>query len=232
MAIEEIRKNRINKIRAIESAGFLAYPSETKRTCQIKQAFTDFKNISKLKKEIFLTGRIRSLRGHGGSAFIDIEDGTAKIQAFLKKDNLGEKSYDFFIENFDVGDFVCLRGVLFKTKKGEKTINVSSFKMLAKNILPLPEKWHGLKDVEDRFRKRYLDLIFNKEAKEKFEIRFKVIKEIRNFLEKEGFLEVETPVLQPICNKRNKKFFGKRRFLRSGNSCFAAYLWRSPSTTF
>jgi len=196
--IDEIRKNRLKKLESFQCAGILAYPEKTKRTHRISEAIEDFNSLFKSKKEIILVGRIKSLRGHGGSTFLDIEDGTGKIQAFLRKDRVGESSYKLFLDNFDIGDFIEVRGILFKTKKGEKTIETSDFKILAKSLLPLPEKWHGLTDTEERFRKRYLDLIFNKEIKEKFELRSKIIREIRKFLDQEGFLEVETPILQPI----------------------------------
>ena len=213
--IDELRKIRMKKLEAIEKAGLLAYPTKARRTHKIEEALKDFGKLSKTKKEIILSGRIRSLRIHGGATFFHIEDGstrastelsrmsspqggTGKIQGFLRKDRIGENAYKFFIDNFDIGDFVELRGILFKTKKGERTIEVSDYKILTKSLLPLPEKWHGLKDIEERFRKRYLDLIFNPEVKKKFETRSKIIREIHNFLEKEGFLEVETPVLQPI----------------------------------
>jgi len=196
--IDELRKTRFKKLEAIKKAGILAYPGKTGRTHKIEDALKDFANLARSKKEVILVGRIRSLREHGGSTFLDIEDGTGKIQAFLRKDRIGERGYKFFLDNFDIGDFIEVRGILFKTKKGEKTIDVANYKMLAKSLLPLPEKWHGLRDTEERFRKRYLDLIFNPEIKKKFEIRSKIIKEIREFLEKEGFLEVETPILQPI----------------------------------
>jgi lysyl-tRNA synthetase class 2 len=196
--IDELRKIRIKKLEAIRKAGFLAYPGKTKRTHKIAQILNNFNNLARLKKEIILVGRIKSLREHGGSTFLDIEDGSGKIQAYFKKDRVGEKRYQFFLAYFDIGDFIEIRGILFKTQKGEKTLEVSDFKILAKSLLPLPEKWHGLKNVEERFRKRYLDLIFNPEVKKKFEIRSKIIKEIREFLEKEGFLEVETPILQPL----------------------------------
>jgi len=196
--IEELRKIRLKKLEAIRKSGFLAYPEKTKRTHKIEEALKDFGKIARLKKEIILVGRIRSLREHGGSTFLDIEDDTGKIQAFFRKDRIGEKGYQFFLNNFDIGDFIELRGILFKTKRGEITIEVADYKILAKSLLPLPEKWHGLKDVEERFRKRYLDLLFNPEVKGKFKLRSKIIKEIRRFLEEEGFLEVETPILQPI----------------------------------
>lgn len=196
--IDEIRKNRIKKLKAIESAGVLAYPGQTKRTHTCEQALEEFGKLSRAKKEIVLAGRIISLREHGGLVFCHIEDGFGKIQILFKKDRLGEKNYEFFLNNFDIGDFIEVRGTLFKTKKGEKTLETADYKILAKSLLPLPEKWHGLKDVEERYRKRYLDLIFNKKVKEKFKLRSKIIKEIREFLEKQGFLQVETPILQPI----------------------------------
>lgn len=205
--IDEIKKTRIAKLEAIENAGISAYPIKSKRTHTISEALGDFNKISKTKREVILAGRIKSQRGHGGSAFLDIEDGTAKIQAFFRKDRLGEKSYKFLLANFDVGDFIEIRGILFKTQKGEKTLEAADYKILAKSLLPLPEKWHGLKDAEERFRKRYLDLIFNPEIKCKFEIRSKVIKEIREFLDKKGFLEVETPILQPIYGGATAKPF-------------------------
>jgi len=205
--IDEIRKNRFKKIKAIESAGFLVYPGETKKTHSCEEALEDFSKLSRSKKEIILAGRIISLRGHGGLVFCNIEDGSGEIQVLFKKDRLGEKNYEFFLNNFDIGDFIEIRGTLFKTKKGEKTLEAADYKILAKSLLPLPEKWHGLKDVEERYRKRYLDLIFNKEVKEKFKLRSKIIKEIREFLEKEGFLQVETPILQPIYGGAKAKPF-------------------------
>ena len=188
--IDEIRKTRLKKLNAIESAGFLAYPAKTERTHTCKQAFDSFSKLSRSKKEIYLTGRIIALRQHGGLTFCHIKDGESQIQISLKKDGLGEKGYSFFLENFDIGDFIEVRGILFKTKRGEKTLEVSDYKILAKSLLPLPEKWHGLQDIEERYRKRYLDLIFNPEVKEKFKLRSKIISEIRAFLEKEGFLNL------------------------------------------
>jgi len=196
--INELRKTRLKKLEAIKKAGLLAYPGKTQRNKTVVEALDSFSSLSKSKKEVVLAGRIRSLRGHGGSTFVDIEDGSGQIQAFLKKDGLGEKSYQFFLDNFDIGDFVEIRGVLFKTKKGEKTIEARDYSMLAKSLLPLPEKWHGLKDAEERFRKRYLDLVFNPEVREKFKARAGIITGLREFLGEEGFQEVETPILQPI----------------------------------
>lgn len=193
MAKEQIRKDRLLKLKRIRKSGIDPFPFFTEKIQKIEKVFSPFKT----RKKVRLAGRIRTIRLHGGSLFLDFEDSTAKIQAYLRKDRLGD-SYKFFVENFDIGDIVLFQGKLFLTKKKEKTIEVENYKLLSKSLLPLPEKWHGLKDVEERFRKRYLDLIFNPEVKRKFELRSKIIKEIRRFLGKEGFLEVETPILQPI----------------------------------
>ena len=206
-AINELREIRIKKLEAIKNSGISAYPSKNKRTHQIAAALKNFASLSRLKKEIVLVGRMMSRREHGGSLFLDIEDGTGLIQSYFRKNRLGEKGYNFFLDNFDLGDFIEIRGILFKTKKGEKTIEAITYKLLSKALLPLPEKWHGLQDVEERFRKRYLDLVFNKEIKKKFEIRSRVIQEIRAFLEGQGFLEVETPILQPIYGGARAKPF-------------------------
>jgi len=205
--IEEIRKNRLKKLKTIESAGFSAFPEQTKKTHTCLEAIKQFGKLAGLKKELILAGRVLSLRQHGGLIFSHIKDGTGKIQLSFKKDRLGEKNFQFFLENFDIGDFIETRGVLFKTKREEKTLEVTDYKILAKSLLPLPEKWHGLKDIEERYRKRYLDLIFNPEVKKKFELRTKIIKELRNLLEKEGFLEVETPILQPLYGGAKAKPF-------------------------
>jgi len=205
--INELRKIRLKKLEAVKRAGINPYPIKTKRTHSIEKALINFERLVKTKTNLVLVGRIRSIREHGGSTFLHFEDGTGSLQAYFKRDKLGEKNYKFFLDNFDIGDFIEVRGILFKTRKEEKTIEATAFKILAKSLLPLPEKWHGLKDVEERFRKRYLDLIMNPEVKKKFEIRSKIIKEIREFLEKEGFLEVETPILQPIYGGAKAKPF-------------------------
>jgi len=198
--IKDIKKIRLRKLNAINSAGILAYPdySGVKRTHTCEEALKDFSKLSRTKKEIVLVGRLMTLREHGGLVFANIKDGAGEIQVMLRKNGIGEKGYKFFLDNFDIGDFIEIKGFLIKTKRGEKTIEASDYKMLAKSLLPLPEKWHGLKDVEERYRKRYLDLIFNSEVKERFILRSKIVKELRSFLENKGFLEVETPILQPL----------------------------------
>jgi len=195
---EEIRQNRIKKLESLRNEGTSPYPVTTKRTHSIEKAFGKFEKLKKDEKEVVLSGRVRAVREHGKLTFFTIEDGTGNIQALAMEEHIGPKAYEEFREIFDVGDFIEVRGVLITTKKGERTIKIADFKMLSKNISPLPEKWHGLKDEDERYRKRYLDLIFNKEVKEKFEKRAMITKAVRNFLDKEGFVEVETSVLQSI----------------------------------
>jgi len=205
--VDEIRQNRIEKLKKIIKSGENPYPIEVKRTHEIKKILEDFASLMKKEEEVILVGRVRTIRIHGALAFIDFEDGTGRFQALFSKDKLGEKSYQTFLDIFDIGDFIEIRGILFETKRGEKTIQASDYKMICKSLRPLPEKWHGLKDVEERYRKRYLDLIFSSEVKEKFIVRSNFIKELRNFLNEDGFLEVETPILQLLYGGARAKPF-------------------------
>ncbi len=197
MALKDIRKNRIKKLERMLKRGQNPYPIHSQRTHTINEALADFDSLASKKQEIVIAGRIRAVREHGGSTFLHIEDGTGRMQVYLKQDVL-ETNYHLFLDNFDIGDFLEAKGALFITKRGEKTLGVAEFCMLAKSILPLPEKWHGLKDAEERFRKRYLDLLMNPEVKEKLSLRIKIIAELRKILESRGFSEVETPILQPL----------------------------------
>jgi lysyl-tRNA synthetase class 2 len=194
--LEEIRKIRIQKLEKFKKAGINSYPAQVLRTHTNAEALGGFKKLA--NKNITLVGRVRSIREHGGSTFAHIEDGLAQIQIYLKKDIVKEKEYKLFIENIDIGDFVEVAGKLFLTKKGEKTLRISKWRIISKSLLPLPSEWYGLEDVEERFRKRYLDLILNKETKEKFIKRSEIITKIRKFLDTNGFLEVETPMLQTM----------------------------------
>lgn len=198
MSLEDIRRNRIRKLEKIREAGVNPYPNKSRRDFFVSAAIEKFDEISGGNREIQLVGRIRLIREHGGSTFVQIEDGSGKIQLYFKKDILGDEQYKFFLDNYEVGDFIEAKGKLFLTKKGEKTLEVNVFRMLAKAIDQLPEKWHGLQDLEERSRKRYLDLLMNPGTKERFIKRSEIIKKLREFLNQEGFIEVETPILQPI----------------------------------
>ncbi|MEK9209204.1 MAG: lysine--tRNA ligase [Patescibacteria group bacterium] len=204
--LEEIRKTRIEKLKKLKEAGMEPYPISCKRDFYLAEVLADFSKLSKRKTPLNLVGRLLAIREHGGSLFCDFADGStsltaggpAKLQAYLKKDIIGEKLFSLFKEAVDVGDFLEFQGKLFLTKKKEKTIEIKEWRMLAKSLRPLPEKWHGLQDIEERFRKRYLDILMNKEVRERFFLRSKIISELRKFLEKEGFVEAETPILQPL----------------------------------
>lgn len=198
MSLEKIKTDRLKKLEAIKKVGINPYPAKTGARIFIDEAISNFDDFEKSKKEVGLAGRLRSLRVHGGSTFANIQDVSGQIQLFFKKDELGQNDYDFFAKNFDVGDFIWVSGELFNTQKGEHTLLIKKYQLLAKSLNQLPEKWHGLKDVEERFRRRYLDLVMNKEVKERFKARSKIIKELRIFFEGEGFQEVETPILQPL----------------------------------
>ena len=199
MSLEKIKTDRLKKLEAIKSAGINPYPGEMLRLRQnIGLALENFDESSKDKKEIVLAGRVRLIREHGGSTFADLEDSSGQIQIYFKKDEVGGKDYIFFVDNFDIGDFIEVAGDLFKTQKGEKTLLVKNFRMLTKALNQLPDKWHGLVDAEERFRRRYLDLLMNKEIKQRFHLRSEINKNLRIFFESRGFIEVETPILQPL----------------------------------
>lgn len=197
MALEEIRNERVKKLEKLRESGIDPYPARTRRTHLIAEILNKFVAFEKTGKPVVAAGRIMAKREHGGSMFLDVRDESGKIQIYFKKDVLGEQ-YDLGIDTIDIGDFIEIEGRLFKTKKEEETLEISNWVMLAKSLRPLPEKWHGLQDVEERFRKRYLDLLMNEEVRRRFELRSVLICAIREFFDKEGFLEVETPMLHPI----------------------------------
>ena len=195
--LSDLEKQRYLKLERIKARGIDPYPPRVRRTHTAAEAVSEFE-AGKTDGEIRLAGRLMSIRVMGKSTFAHIEDGSGRIQIYLRHDILGKEAYEFFRRDFDIGDFIEVTGQLFRTRTGEITLEVSDFKMLAKSLHPLPEKWHGLKDVETRYRQRYLDLIANKKVREIFVIRARIVSALRRFLDERGFLEVETPVLQPI----------------------------------
>jgi len=199
MSLEKIKQDRLKKLANLQSFGVDAYPGEGLAgrilVSEVLEKFTDFEQA---KREITLAGRLRALRLHGALAFATLEDVSGRFQLFFKKDELGEEVYSLFADNLDMGDFIEAVGELFVTQKGEKTLLVKKFKVLTKALNQLPDKWHGLSDVEERFRRRYLDILMNEETKKCFEARSGIIKNIRKFLEARNFLEVETPILQAL----------------------------------
>ena len=193
---EDLIKSRAEKRKRLENAGVETYPSKVDRNYTIDKVLKSKDEFVAGGEELRIAGRIMSLRGHGAILFADLVDESGKLQLLFKSDNL-PKDFEN-ISNFDLGDFISVSGPLFITKSGETTLEVKKFKFLAKSMRPLPEKWHGLKDVETRYRQRYVDLLVNPEVKDIFYKRAKIISTIRNFLTSEGFLEVDTPILQPI----------------------------------
>lgn len=197
--LDTIRQERINKATAFKKNGVNPYPTFFCKKIAVAAA------RDSLDKIVAVAGRIFSLRGHGKLIFADLKDESGKIQLMLKADLLG-KSFDL-IKLIDAGDFLLAEGKVTKTISGEISILVEKFQILTKAIRPLPEKWHGLKDVEERYRQRYVDLLVNDGIKEIFLVRSKVVQLLRKFLDENGFLEVETPVLQQIYGGASAKPF-------------------------
>lgn len=199
--LNDLQKQRQEKFRKIVDSGIDPYPQpnlEKKQTC--------LEAAASFGSSVTVAGRLMSLRGHGRILFADVHDRTGKIQLFFQEKVLGKDKMKE-TELLDLGDIVTASGEVIKTQAGELTINVSSFQILAKNLRPLPEKWHGLKDVEDRYRQRYVDLIMSPEVRKVFETRTKILSEMRRFLDNHGFQEVETPVLQPVYGGASAKPF-------------------------
>lgn len=196
---EDILKTKLEKLENLKKSKMEVYPEKSERTMSNKEALDKFSakggNIS---DEIYLVGRLKSFRPMGGSAFGHIEDETGKIQIFLNKKNINESKFKLFVDNIEIGDFVEVRGKLFKTKKEEKTLEVSDWKILAKSMHSCPTEYYGIKDTEEIIRKRYLDFMCNPESKELFRKKNIFWQTVRNYLVSEGFLEVQNPVLEHI----------------------------------
>lgn len=189
-------QERLKKLQSLRELGVNPYPYKFERTHIFPQIKKNFEQLSKSETVVATCGRILTIRGHGKTIFATLGDESDKIQIYLRQDVLAKK-IDLF-KHYDIGDFIGVKGKIFKTRTGEITILVEEFSMLCKSLRPLPEKWHGLKDVEIRYRKRYLDLIANPEQRELFKKRTELITLIRKFLDEKGFVEMETPILQPI----------------------------------
>ena len=194
--LERITEQRLDSLSRIRARGIDPYPHSYHPSHTIREAITYFEQQKESSQHISLAGRIISRRSIGKMSFLDIRDGSGKIQLSLRYDLLGGEKYEF-LQDIDIGDIIGASGKLFRTKSGELTLEVSDFAMLCKSLRPLPEKWHGLADVEKRYRQRYLDLISNEESRGIFVLRSRIITAVRSFLDSRGFMEVETPVLQP-----------------------------------
>ncbi len=191
------RADRLKKLEQLRAMGVAPYPITYPVDTQAAQVLTDPETYINGAKTHVLAGRIVAYRSHGKSAFIHLLDGTGRIQAYVKKDVVGDAAFAAF-SLFDIGDFVGVTGPVFRTRTGEVTVEARTVALLSKSLLPLPEKFHGLQDTDTRYRKRYLDLIANPEVKELFVKRTKFVKALRDFMDEHGFMEVETPVLERI----------------------------------
>jgi len=198
----ELIQQRIRKLEDLRKNGIDPYPNDFRVTHTSRDLHETFDSLSdeELKSggETFcLAGRIMAIRDFGKASFIQIQDRKGRIQAYLQRDIVGESAFQLF-KTFDIGDFIGLEGKIFRTKTRELTLQVQRFRLLVKSLRPLPEKWHGLTDIEVRYRQRYLDLIANPKVKEIFLTRIKAIQKIRDFFTQRDFIEVETPMLHPI----------------------------------
>jgi lysyl-tRNA synthetase class 2 len=195
--LSDLLKIRREKMEEFRAAGMEPYPYRFKKSASAAELLTDYAGLKEHEEspaEVSVAGRIMTRRGHGKASFATIQDESGRVQVYGKLDVIGEQKYALY-QKLDIGDFIGVTGKVFKTKTGETTVRVHEFVLLSKSLHPLPEKWHGLQDKEIRYRERYVDLIVNPEVKEVFVKRSKIVSLIRQYLEKRGFLEVETPIL-------------------------------------
>ena len=195
-------EQRLAKSEKLKQMGVKLYPAGYRKETAIAEvmelfAHMDAEDLEKEEKSFSIAGRVMSRRDFGKASFIHIKDSSGRIQAYIRKDRVSSEDFEIF-KLMDIGDFIETKGVLFRTRTGELTILAESVLLLSKSLRPLPEKWHGLTDVETRYRQRYLDLIMNDPVKDLFVLRSRIIQAIRHFLIKKDFLEVETPMMQPI----------------------------------
>ncbi len=200
LKLEEIRKIRLEKIVKLREMGINPYPSKVNGSPKAVSIA-----LKSLGKDAETAGRIMAWREHGNVVFADLKDESGTIQLWFQKNTLGEDIK--ILRYYDIGDFIYAKGIVVKTKTGEISIDVTDFQLLSKSVRPLPSTWHGLKDIEERYRKRYLDLILNEGVRERFNVRTKVVRGLRKYLDGLGFWEVETPTLQSLYGGANAKPF-------------------------
>lgn len=195
-SLEELKQARLKKLELIKEAGLEAYPAKVPRDLCLNDARGRFEEFEKSGKTVSLAGRVMAIRGQGAILFLVLDDGTAAFQAVAKKDSLDAKSFKLIGDVVDIGDVISVTGKFFVTQKGEQSIMIESWTMASKSLAPLPEKWHGLQDPDEKFRKRYLDFIMEPELRDIFKKKAAFFDMTREILKREGFLEVETPTLE------------------------------------
>ena len=206
---EQLIKERIKKLNELRKVGVNPYPYKfnvKNYSSEILEKYKKLGKEGKAKENVSVAGRIITLRPMGKITFGHLQDYTGRIQFFINESEIGKKDYEI-LKLLDLGDIIGVNGNIFRTKAGEITIFVKKVELLSKSLRPLPDKWHGLKDIEERYRKRYVDLIVNPEIKQIFIKKFKIINSIKDTLNKHGYIEVDTPVLQPLYGGANAKPF-------------------------
>ena len=207
---EEIKKERLKKLEELKKIGHEPYKHRFEKknnAIDIQARYAKLRPGEKTKDRVMVAGRAVTVRVHGKINFAHLQDFTGKVQLCIEEGESGKELNEFFKKYVDMGDIIGCEGIVFKTQRGEITILVKKLEILTKSIMPLPEKWHGLQDKEERYRKRYVDLIMNPDVKEVFLKRSKIIESMREFLKSHGFIEVETPILQPIYGVTNARPF-------------------------
>ncbi len=194
--LDEVRAERIKKLEILKTKGINPYPSKTLRSHRVSDVLAQFETLEKDATPVTLAGRIMVVRGQGAILFAVLFDGSMRMQVVFKEDVIDHEHFTLFKDVVDAGDFIEVQGTLFVTQRGERSLLVGSWKMLTKSLLPLPDKFHGLQDEEERFRKRYLDILTKEELQALFRRKEKFWDVTRSFLKSEGFMEVETPTLE------------------------------------
>src|SRR3989339_282197 len=207
-SIDEIRSARLQKLDILKKAGINPYPAKVPRDFPITFLKTNFDAQTKTSVAISVAGRVMAIRGQGAILFAVLFDGTDRIQAIIKKDILKNESFALFTDTVDVGDFISVTGMAILSERGEPSVMADSWIMASKSLLPLPEKWHGLQDVEERSRKRYLDFVMNDELRDLILKKSKFWDATREFMKNTGFLEVETPTLETTTGGAEATPFG------------------------
>ncbi|RQD72077.1 MAG: lysine--tRNA ligase [Tindallia sp. MSAO_Bac2] len=203
--LNELRKIRHDKLKKLKESGKDPFVIER---VEVSHYSHDVKeNFEQLEDDsVLIAGRIMTRREHGKATFINLQDKEGQVQVYVRKDRIGDESYEDF-QHYDIGDIIEIKGIVFKTKRGEISVKADRVRLLSKSLQILPEKWHGLKDTDIRYRQRYVDLIVNPEVKNVFKIRSNTIKAIREYLDKRDYLEVETPILDTLAGGANAKPF-------------------------
>jgi lysyl-tRNA synthetase class 2 len=195
-SLSELRTTRLQKLEHLRRYGMRPFETATKRTHTITDVIDQFESLRTISAHIVLAGRIMVVRGQGAILFVQLWDGTDGFQAVLQRDHMGDELFQLFVDTVDGGDFIECEGELFTTNRGQDSLRVSGWSLLSKSLLPLPDKWHGLADEDERYRKRYLELISDITVYDRFKLRSLIVRYIRNFFDSLGFVEVETPILQ------------------------------------